>query len=191
MDFKKHFETAWSLTLRFVIPLVLMTLVLFAVSAVTLGILSPVAMAGYVHSILLMVRTGREPKIQDIFSQMRLFFPLLLFTILLFIVVTLAFMLLALPGIVLIGLICFGCIYMLPLMTDRKLDLMSAFRESWRLSLEGRIIDQIVLVILFLGITLIGSSVFIVALFTQPLATAIVLSVYEEKISASAGPAGP
>lgn len=183
MDFKKHFETAWSLTLRFVIPLVLMTLVLFAVSAVTLGILSPVAMAGYVHSILLMVRTGREPKIQDIFSQMRLFFPLLLFTILLFIVVTLAFMLLALPGIVLIGLICFGCIYMLPLMTDRKLDLMSAFRESWRLSLEGRIIDQIVLVILFLGITLIGSSVFIVALFTQPLATAIVLSVYEEKIS--------
>jgi len=143
MDFRKHFETAWSLTLKFVIPLVLMTLVLFVVSAVTLGILSPAAMAGYVHSILLMVRSGREPKLQDIFSQMRLFFPLLLFAIALFIATTLGYLLFVLPFIVLAGLICFGCLYMIPLMTDRKLGLVSAFKESWRLSLEGRIIDQI------------------------------------------------
>lgn len=183
MDFRKHFEKAWSLTVKFVIPLVLMTLVLFVVSAATLGILSPAAMAGYVHSILLMVRSGREPKIQDIFSQMRLFFPLLLFAIALFIATTLGYLLFVLPSIVIVALICFGCIYMIPLMTDRKMGLVSAFKESWRLSLEGRIIDQIVVVVLFLGITFVGSSLFIAALFTQPLATAIVLSVYEEKIS--------
>jgi hypothetical protein len=183
MDFKKHFEAAWSLTLKFVIPLVLMTLVLFVVSAITLGILSPVAMAGYMHSILLMVRNGREPKIQDIFSQMRLFFPLLFFAILLFIAITLGYMLFVLPSIVLFGLICFGSLYMLPLMTDRNMGLVSAFKESWRLSLEGRIIDQVVVVLLFLGITFIGSSLFIASLFTQPLATAILLSVYDEKVS--------
>ncbi|PKN30743.1 MAG: hypothetical protein CVU64_01990 [Deltaproteobacteria bacterium HGW-Deltaproteobacteria-21] len=190
MDFRKHFETAWSLTLKFVIPLVLMTLVLFVVSAVTLGILSPAAMAGYVHSILLMVRSGREPKIQDIFSQMRLFFPLLLFAIALFIATTLGYLLFVIPGIVIVGLICFGCLYMIPLMTDRKLGLVSAFKESWRLSLEGRIIDQIVVAVLFLGITFVGSSLFIASLFTQPLATAIVLSVYEEKISVSGEKSG-
>jgi membrane-anchored glycerophosphoryl diester phosphodiesterase (GDPDase) len=132
-----------------------------------------------------MVRNGREPKIQDLFSQMRLFFPLLLFAIALFIAITLGYMLLVIPGIVLIALICFGCLYMLPLMTDRKLGLVSAFKESWRLSMEGRVIDQIAVVLLFLGITFVGSSLFIASLFTQPLATAILVSVYEEKISVS------
>ena len=191
MDIKKHFETAWSLTLKFVVPLILMTLVMIVVSGITLGILAPVATAGYMHSILLMVRQGREPKVQDIFSQMRLFFPLLIFSILLFIVIMVGFMLLVLPGIVLICLITFACLYMLPLMTDRSLGLIDAIKESWRLSLEGRISDQIVVVILFLGITLIGSSLFIAALFTQPLATAFVLSVYEEKISLPSSPPVP
>jgi hypothetical protein len=67
---------------------------------------------------------------------------------------------------------------------------VSAFKESWRLSLEGRIIDQIVVAVLFLGITFVGSSLFIASLFTQPLATAIVLSVYEEKISVSGEKSG-
>ena len=46
MDIKKHMETAWGMTLKFVVPLILMTLVMAVVSAVTLGILAPVTMAG-------------------------------------------------------------------------------------------------------------------------------------------------
>ena len=70
MDFKKHFETAWRLTLKFIVPLILMTLVLFIVSFVTLGILAPVATAGYMQSLLSLLKEGREPKVQDIFSEM-------------------------------------------------------------------------------------------------------------------------
>ena len=38
MDFRKHLETAWSLTLANLVPLIFMTLVMFAVSVLTLGI---------------------------------------------------------------------------------------------------------------------------------------------------------
>jgi len=93
MDFKKHMVKAWELTLQFVVSLILMTLVMAAISAITLGILAPVTMAGYVHSILLMIREGREPRIQDLFSQMKLFFPLLGFGIIMLIAVLVGFIL--------------------------------------------------------------------------------------------------
>jgi len=192
MDIKKHMEAAWGITLKFVVPLILMTLVMAVVSAVTLGILAPVTMAGYMHSILLMVRQGREPKVQDLFSHMGLFFPLLIFTILLVIAVMVGFALLVLPGIAIICLVSFACLYMLPLMTDRKLGLIDAIKESWRLSTaQGKVADQIVVVILFLVISAVGNAVFIGFLFTQPLATAFLLSVYEEKIGAPAAPPAP
>ena len=61
MDFKKHLETAWKLTIANLIPLIFMTLVMAVVSVLTLGILAPVTLAGYIHSLILLVREGREP----------------------------------------------------------------------------------------------------------------------------------
>ena len=183
MDFKKHLETAWKLTLKFIAPLILMTLVMFIVSFLTLGVLAPVTMAGYMQSILLMVRDGREPKIQDIFSQMRLFLPLLGFGIVVVIAIMIGFMLLVLPGIIVALAVSFSCLYMLPLMTDKKLGLIEAIKESYALATRGNILDHIVVMILFMGISGIGGSVFIGWLFTQPLATVFLLSTYEEKIS--------
>ena len=183
MDFKKHLETAWKLTLKFIAPLILMTLVMFIVSFFTLGVLALVTMAGYMQSILLMVRDGREPKIQDIFSQMRLFLPLLGFGIVVVIAIMIGFMLLVLPGIIVALAVSFSCLYMLPLMTDKKLGLIEAIKESYALATQGDILDHIVVMILFMGISGIGGSVFIGWLFTQPLATVFLLSIYEEKIS--------
>jgi len=183
MDFKKHFETAWGLTLKFIVPLILMTIVLFIVGFVTLGILAPVATAGYMQSLLLLLKEGREPKVQDIFSEMRLFLPLLLFGFAIFIATLIGFTLLILPGILVLLFISFCCLYVLPLMTDKNMELIEAVKESYRLSVRGNIVDQVVTVILFWGITAIGSSVFIGWLFTQPLATIILLSVYTEKTS--------
>ncbi len=75
MDFKYHLENAWKMTLQYIAPLMFMTLAMIAISIITLGVLAPVAMAGYMHAILLLIRERREPKVQDIFSQMRLFCP--------------------------------------------------------------------------------------------------------------------
>ncbi len=182
MNFKYHLETAWSMTLKFIAPLIFITLVMFLLWFFTIGILAPVTMAGYMHSILLMLRDGREPKIQDLFSQMKLFLPLLGFSILVFIATVIGFMLLVLPGIVISLVVSFCCLYMLPLMTDKKLGLFEAIKESCTMTTKGVFIDQIVVLILFLGISAAGSAVFIGSLFTQPLATIFLLSVYEEKI---------
>ena len=178
MDFKYHLETAWKLTLQYIAPLILMTLAMIVISFITLGIMGPVVMAGYMHSILLLIREGREPKVQDVFSHMRLFFPLLLFGIIIFIITLMGIMLLFLPGVLFVLAISFCCIYMLPLMTDRNLGLIDAIKESFSMVTKEQLVDHVVVFILFVGISAIGSSVFIGSLFTQPLATLFLMSVY-------------
>ena len=180
MDFKYHLEVAWKLTIANIVPVILMTLALFLVSVLTLGILAPVTMAGYVQALLLLVRENREPKVQDIFSQMRLFLPLLLFGIVVFICAMIGFMLLFLPGILFLMAASFCCLYMLPLMTDRGLGLMDAVKKSFAMVTHGNWVDHILVFILFAGITAVGSSIFIGTLFTQPLATLFLMSIYSQ-----------
>jgi hypothetical protein len=186
MDFRRHLETAWSLTLAHLVPLIFMTLLMFAVSVLTLGILAPVTMAGYTHSILKLVLDGREPRLQDVFSQMNLFLPLLGFSLLVLIAIAIGTVMLVIPGILVALAVSFFCLYMLPLMTDRRLGVVDAVRESARMALDGVVVEHIVVVILFLGITAIGGSVFIGSLFTQPFATTFIMSVYLEKTRPSA-----
>jgi len=189
MDFKKHLENAWNQTLKHLVQLILMTLVMSVVSVLTMGILAPVLLAGYFQSILLMMRDGRAPNIQDLFSQMNLFLPLLGFSIVVFIAMMVGFMLFVLPGIAVVCLIAFGCLYMLPLMTDKKLGLIDAVKKSWQMATQGNVADHVVVVILFVGLIAIGSSVFVGTLLTQPFATVFVLSVYLERMSAGNGKA--
>lgn len=183
MDFKKHLEAAWNLMLKHIVPLVLMTLVMLVLSGITFGILAPVLMAGYVHAIVQLLRTGREPAIGDLFSQMRLFLPLLLFSIVVVIVTMIGFMMLFLPGLIVIIAVTFGCLYMLPLMTEENMGLMDAVKTSWQMVTGDKLADHVVVVILFVGLSTIGGAVFIGTLFTQPFATIFVLSVYLERMA--------
>ncbi|MCP4686542.1 MAG: hypothetical protein GY859_00735 [Desulfobacterales bacterium] len=183
MDFQKHLETAWRLTIKYIVPLILMTLVMFIVDFLTLGILTMVTLAGYMHAILLLVREGREPKIQDIFSQMRLFLPLFAFSVVVFILTLIGFLLLLAPGVIFSLAVTFFCIYMLPLMTDRRMGMIDAIKTSAAISLQKPVAENIVVVVLYIGICVIGGSVFIGFLFTQPFATIFLLSVYEEKMT--------
>ena len=72
---------------------------------------------------------------------------------------------------------------MLPLMTDKRLGLIEANKESYRMAVRGIIGEHIVVAILFFGISGIGSSFVFRSLFTQPLAPIFLLSVYDEKVS--------
>jgi len=180
MDFKAHFERTWKITLEFIAPLILMTVVMALACLVTLGILTPVLMAGYFQSILLMMRERRTPKIQDLFSQMSLFFPLLGFGIAVLFAMFIGFIFLVLPGILIALAASYLCLYMLPLMTDKGLTLTEAVKESYRMTTRGKVGDQVVVFILFIGISALGGSVFIAWLFTQPLASVFLMSVYDE-----------
>jgi hypothetical protein len=183
MDFKHHIEFAWRQTWERIVPLLLMTLVLLVVSVLTLGILAPVAMAGYMHSILRMVREGREPKAQDVFSQMHLWLPLLGFAVVAFVAIMVAFALFILPGFVVLFGIFFCCLYMLLLMTDRDMALMDAIKASLTMSTQDPLGENVVVALIFLGVSALGGSVLIGigSLFTQPLATIFLVSIYEEK----------
>lgn len=185
MDFKMHLEKAWNMTLKHIVILVLMTLVTLVVSFLTLGFLAPVVMAGYVQSVILLMRDGREPKMEDLFSQMRLFLPLLGFSIAVFIATMVGFMLFVLPGLAILLAITFGCLYMIPLMTDRRMTIVDAIKTSWKMAWDEGVADHIVVVILFVGLVAVGSSVFVGTLFTQPFATVFLVSVFLEKTSAA------
>jgi hypothetical protein len=181
MDFKIHLEKAWHLTLKYIAPLIIMTLVMIAASLFTLGILGPVTMAGYMQSVLLMIRDGREPKVQDVFSHMRLFFPLVLFGVMVFLAALIGFALLVLPGIAVVLAVAYCCLYILPLMTDKGLGLFDAVKESYSMTTKGSWVDNLTVFIIFIGVIALGSAVFIGALITQPFATIFLMSVYEEK----------
>ena len=113
---------------------------------------------------------------------MRLFFPLFGFGIVVFLLTLIGFVLFVLPGVLFIFAVLFFCFYMIPLITDQKLGLIEAVKKSYAMSMEGNKLDHLVAIILFVGITAIGSSIFIGLLFTQSLAMIFFVSVYEEKI---------
>lgn len=182
MDFKGHLETAWNATLQFIVPVLLLTLVQIIVIIFSFGIMAPVTTAGYMQSLLLALREGREPQIGDLFTEMRLFLPLFLFGLLAMIATFIGFAMLILPGFLVMGFLVFATIYMIPLMSDKGMDIIDALKESWSMATRSPLSDQIVLMVLYLVIMSLGSSIPVAVLFTQPLATFFVLSVYEERL---------
>jgi uncharacterized membrane protein len=195
MDFKEHVETAWRTTMKFIGPVLILTLAQIVVSVVSFGFLAPVTMAGYMQSLLLALREGREPEVKDLFSDMRLFFPLLLFGFLVMVALMIGFTMLVFPGLIMTGCLVFGTIYMVPLMTDKDMGLIDALAESWAMATRQPLADQIILTLLYLVIISVGSSVVVAVIFAQPLATLLVLSVYEERLqnkpAITAPPAAP
>lgn len=192
MDFKGLLEQTWKIFTDFLPAMLLSTLGLIGISIVSMGILAPVATAGYMQSLLLAVRDNRKPEIGDLFSQMRLFLPLLGFSILVFIAVFIGFIFLVLPGIIMVLALSFFCLFMLPLMTDKDMGLIDAIKESSRMAMEEPVAEHLVVVALFIGITAIGQSFVIGTLFTQPFATLFILLVYELKTGKEvAKPASP
>lgn len=182
MDFRKHFETAWQSTLQFIGPVLLLTVVQGVVVLFSLGILAPVTSAGYIQSLLRALREGRPPEIRDLFSQMSLFLPLFGFFVLVMICTGLGYMFLVLPGLAVALFVVYATMYMIPLMTDRKLGIMEALRESWDMATREPITDQIVISVAWLIIISLGGSIPFAILVAQPFAMFLVLSVYEERL---------
>ncbi len=180
MDMKHHIETAWKNSIANLVPLIILTLVVAAVSIVSLGILAPVAFAGYTHSLILLLTHNREPKAQDAFSQLRLFLPLLVFSLVVFFITILGFTLFIIPGILFTLIIGYTCLYMLPVMVDQHLGLVDAIKKSVSLVTGSSVTDHIIVFIIFSAMTAVGGSSFIGFLFLQPFATLFLLSVYKE-----------
>ncbi len=180
MNIKYHIETAWKYCIDNIIALIILTLVLAAVSIFSIGIMAPVAFAGYTYSLFQLLKNNREPKPQDIFSQLRLFLPLFIFTLAVFIIAIIGFSLFIIPGILFAIVIGYTSLYLIPIMVDVEFGLIDAIKKSISIVTRSPVIDHIIVAIIFGALTSIGYSSFIGFLFLQPFATLFLLSVYEQ-----------
>ena len=193
MDFKDLIVRSWQNTLNHIGPLLLITLVQLVLIIVTFGILAPVTTAGYVNSLMQVVRDDRKPEVGDLFSQMRLFLPLFLLSILAAVVAFIGFTLLVLPGFAVLAFIAFAAFYLLPYMVDQKLGLFDALKASWQAAMQEPVSEHIIVVIIYVAIMSLGSSLWFAFLITQPMATFIMVEAYNHRVlgNQSGGQAGP
>lgn len=180
MDMKYHIETAWRLCINNVVPLIILTLVVAVVSTVSIGILAPVAFAGYTHALFQLLKSNKEPRAQDTFSQLKLFLPLSIFGLVVLFVTAIGFTLFLIPGILFAVSIGYTCLYMIPIMVDRNFGIIDAAKKSISIVTGAHITDHIIVFIIYSALITIGASSFIGFLFLQPFATLFLLSVYED-----------
>lgn len=181
MNFKDLVVTSWQNTLDYIGPLLLITLVQLVVIIISLGILAPVTTAGYFHSLLRIVREDRKPEVGDLFSQMRLFLPLFILSLLIGVAFFIGFTLLVLPGFAVLAFVAFAAFYLLPYMVDQKLGLFDALKASWNTALKEPVTDHIIVVIIYVAIMSLGSSLWFAFLITTPIATFIMIEAYRER----------
>jgi uncharacterized membrane protein len=128
------------------------------------------------------VRDDRKPEVGDLFSQMRLFFPLFLLSILVAVVAFIGFSLLVLPGFAVLAFIAFAAFYLLPYMVDQKLGLFDALKASWQVAMQEPVSEHIIVVIIYVAIMSLGSSLWFAFLITQPMATFIMVEAYNQRV---------
>lgn len=182
MNFKDLVVRSWQNTLDYIGPLLLITLVQLVLIIISLGILAPVTTAGYLNSLLRVIREDRKPEVGDLFSEMRLFLPLFILSLLIAVVAFVGFTLLILPGFAVLAFISFAAFYLLPYMVDQQLGLFDALKASWNTALEEPVSDHIIVVIIYVAIMSLGSSLWFAFLITTPVATFIMIEAYRERV---------
>ncbi|MFH1157179.1 MAG: hypothetical protein V1793_25570 [Pseudomonadota bacterium] len=182
MNFPALFNDTWEQSRQNILPLLINTLILLAVSLISFGILAPVAMAGYCSSIHRMVKDGREPQAADLFCEMRLFIPLAVFGLATLLTVLFGIMFFVLPGIIVIFALSFTCLYMIPLMVDKRLGIVDAVKESFAMARRGPVMDHILTILIIIGAQIVGGSFLLGTLVTTPLTTVFLMNVYEYKL---------
>jgi len=181
MDFKELIVSSWQKMVDHIGPVLLITFIQLILIIITFGILAPVTTAGYIYSLMRVVDENRPPELGDLFSQMRLFLPLLVFSGLALLAVGIGFFLLVLPGFAVIAFISFAAFYLLPYMVEEKLGLIEALKASWNLAIKPPLSDQVIVVIIYIAIMSLGSSLPFAFLVTQPMATFIMVLAYRNR----------
>ncbi|WP_028581661.1 hypothetical protein [Desulfogranum japonicum] len=182
MDFKKHFDQSWQNFTAFLPSILIITAVFLCACAFSFGILGPFLAAGYVQSLLRAIRERRPPQMRDLLSEADLFLQLLVFGLLVMAAVFLGLFLFFLPGFIIILAVIYFCTYLLPLMTDRKLDLFDALSQSARMAMQKPVSEHVAVVVVLIVLSSLGGSVIFGTLFTTPFGVLFLLSVYEEKV---------
>jgi membrane-anchored glycerophosphoryl diester phosphodiesterase (GDPDase) len=81
-----------------------------------------------------------------------------------------------------LAFISFAAFYLLPYMVDQKLGLFDALKASWQAAMQEPVSEHIIVVIIYVAIMSLGSSLWFAFLITQPMATFIMVEAYQYRV---------
>ncbi|MBT8347255.1 MAG: hypothetical protein KJO28_13235, partial [Desulfofustis sp.] len=67
-------------------------------------------------------------------------------------------------------------------MVDQKLGLFDALKASWQAAMQEPVSEHIIVVIIYVAIMSLGSSLWFAFLITQPMATFIMVEAYHQRV---------
>jgi hypothetical protein len=194
MDIGKAFERGWKLFVKDVAPYVVGTLILGALTVVTVGILYGPLSAGLYVMAVRRIRQNRTAEIGDVFWGLSHFWRFFGAALLLLLLIGIGFVFLIIPGLLLATI----WIYVFPVMVDRDMGVFDAMAESRRLVRENGFGQHLVMVLLLAALSIAGSIAGGLGhLLTLPLTFTIITAMYfaacreEDVLQAAVGEAGP
>ncbi len=164
LDIGGVFRDAWRVFLDDIGPLLVATLIAFALSVVTLGILAGPLFAGLYGMVAGRLNEGRRPEVGDVFACMDRFWAFFGAALALAIIIGLAWV--TIIGGVLLTTIWF---YVFPLMVERRMRFGEALRVSYDMVKRAGFWEHFALVVLLTVIGAAASSVLgVLTLLTTP-----------------------
>ena len=176
MDRGRYLTDSWKITIKNIGTMVVATIVLVALSALTLGILTGPLWAGM---ILMYVRAsrGKAVKFPEMFNCMYRILPMLGAGLLICILVTVGLVLLIVPGL----LVASWMLFAIPLMADKEMGIMEAMRASK--SAVGKVgvwMNLLLILVTAVIVSLGGAVAGLGALIAVPVSVGMVAMAYKD-----------
>lgn len=171
LDIGLTFKHGWRLFVKDIGPLIIGTIVVAALSVLTLGILAGPLIAGLYGMVVGRVRDGRAAHVGDVFDRFDRFWSFFGAFFVLAILIGLA-------SLTIVGGILLAAIwlYVFPLMVDRGLGFGEAMSESYRMVKEAGFWEHVALVLIVVVISAVTHGV--LGLLATPFLVALVAAGY-------------
>lgn len=175
LDLGEVMGEAWKLLIEDLGPYVVATLVYSAIVFVTcgLGVLVSGPLFGGLAVMSLMALRGERPTFDDVFAGFRFFGPLFLLSLVAFAGIFVGLLFCFLPGVYL----AIAWVFAPFLVIDRRMDFLDAMALSMR-TVNAHFVPVAVLTLVLGAINVLGSSVVLGFVLTQPLCTLAVAVAY-------------
>jgi len=151
------------------------TLIVIAVSILTLGLLAAPMYAG-LGAMFVKSKKGKKPSFNDLFTYSGKFFFMLIMAILIAIPVFIGSLLLIIPGLI---LATFWMYSIFAMAFDNK-GVIASMKESWNFVAKTGLWQNLLILIVLAIFQSIGSAVIIGTLVTFPMAAGFMALLYEE-----------
>jgi len=170
LDFGQVFKHGWRLFAKDLGVLIIGTILVGALSVLTIGVLAGPLFGGLYGMLVGRVRDGKTPHVGDVFGQFDRFWSF-------FGAFWVLAILIGLASLTIVGGILLGAVwlYVFPVMVDRRMGFGDAMGESYRI-VKGAFWEHVGLVIVFVVISSLANG--LLTLLATPFLVALVVAGY-------------